>query len=311
MGDDWQAIAVRFGLYLDLMLLFGVPLFGLYAFRRHERALFARRPLGGLLAATGIFGVALSVLGMAVMAKSMSGAEDYASVERHVYEMVVMQTDVGISWLVRMGALALAICAAVFLGRWPTFRLSAIAVPGAVALASLAWTGHGAMDDGAKGLLHLSADILHLLAGAAWVGALVMFVLLSVRASFAAADRAELLSRMLGAFANIGTVIVVTLVITGASNYWLISEGALRALVSTDYGVLMLVKLSLFVLMLGLAAAHRYLLSPRLVGALRHGSASEALAALRRSLAVEFTAATGILMLVAWLGTLSPSVASG
>jgi putative copper resistance protein D len=305
MGD-WQAIAVRFGLYLDLMLLFGVPLFGLYALRHHERALFAGRHLGRLLAATGVLGVVLSLLGMAVMARSMSGAEDYASIERHVYEMVVMHTDAGLAWLVRIAALAVAICAAAGLRALPTLWLSVIAATGAVALSSLAWAGHGAMDDGAKGYFHLSNDILHLIAAASWVGAVATFVLLSKRTRLAAADQVELLSRVLKGFASMGTLIVLTLGITGVINYGLINGWTLRDLTSTTYGVLLLVKLSLFVLMLGLAAANRYLLGPRLEVALRNGPVAGAATALRRSLIVEFAVATTIVMLVAWLGTLSP-----
>jgi putative copper resistance protein D len=306
MGDDWQAIAVRFGLYLDLMLLCGVPLFGLCSLPHRERAAWAGSRLGALLAATGMLGVALSLVGMAVMAKSMVGAEDYASMERHVYEMVVMQTNVGLSWLVRMGALAAAICAALWLRPWPTLWLSATAGLGAVALASLVWAGHGAMDDGAKGLLHLSADILHLLAAAAWVGALAIFVRLSARARTGDPDQMALLGRLLNGFAGMGTLIVATLVITGAINYWLINGWALRTLTTTAYGVLLMCKLLAFVLMLGMAASHRYRLGPGLEAALRDGGAPAAVTALRRSLTMEFAVATIVLFLVAWLGTLSP-----
>jgi len=306
MGDDWQAIAIRLGLYLDLMLLFGVPLFGLFALRRHERTSFAGSRMGGLLAATGMLGVALSLLGMAVMARSMSGAEDYASVEQHVYEMVMLHTNVGLAWLVRMGALFAAICAALWLRRWPTLWLSAITVSGAVALSSLAWAGHGAMDEGAKGYLHLSIDILHLLAAAAWVGSLAIFVLLAVRARFVDSDRIELLSRALNGFAGMGTLIVATLLITGAINYWLINGWVLQTLTSTTYGTLLMWKLLVFVLMLGLAAANRYRLSPGLETAMRHGGVPKAVTEVRRSLAVEFAAAIVVLSLVAWLGTLSP-----
>src|SRR4051795_13262651 len=47
-------------------------------------------------------------------------------------------------------------------------------------VASLAWAGHAAAnaDSDAKGLFHLISDVLHLVAAAAWVGALVPFALL-------------------------------------------------------------------------------------------------------------------------------------
>lgn len=38
MADDWLNIALRFGLYLDLTILFGVSLFGVQALRPDHRA---------------------------------------------------------------------------------------------------------------------------------------------------------------------------------------------------------------------------------------------------------------------------------
>ncbi|TWI49269.1 putative copper resistance protein D [Pseudomonas duriflava] len=57
------------------------------------------------------------------------------------------------------------------------------------------------------------------------------------------------------------TVIVVVISLTGITNYWLIVGPTLSGLVSSMYGQLLLVKLALFVLMLGLAAANRFHLS--------------------------------------------------
>jgi putative copper resistance protein D len=162
------------------------------------------------------------------------------------------------------------------------------------------------MDDGARGVLHLSADILHLVAAAAWVGALAMFVLLAARARPDSPDRIKLLGSALHGFATMGVLIVATLVITGAINHWLISGLAFGALISTPYGVLLMCKLLGFALMLGMAATNRYLLGPGLEMALRNGDASRAMTALRRSLTIEFAAASVVLFLVAWLGTLSP-----
>src|SRR3546814_12018793 len=53
---------------------------------------------------------------------------------------------------------------------------------GGVALTSLAWTGHGAMDQGSIGWVHLSADIVHLLAAGAWIAAILALGTLLLRA---------------------------------------------------------------------------------------------------------------------------------
>ncbi|MFX5578711.1 CopD family protein, partial [Acinetobacter baumannii] len=61
-----------------------------------------------------------------------------------------------------------------------------------------------------------------------------------------------------------GTLIVGSLVITGALNYWLIVGPTVTGLFSSPYGQLLIAKLGLFGLMLALAAANRYRLSPLL-----------------------------------------------
>ncbi|KAK0338878.1 hypothetical protein LTR94_036782, partial [Friedmanniomyces endolithicus] len=54
-------------------------------------------------------------------------------------------------------------------------------IAAAAALATLAWNGHGAASEGSTGWLHLTADILHLLAAGLWVGALFGLLLLMAR----------------------------------------------------------------------------------------------------------------------------------
>jgi putative copper resistance protein D len=78
---------------------------------------------------------------------------------------------------------------------------------------------------------------------------------------------------------------------------------------------LLLAKLALFGLMLALAAANRWRLTPALAAAVAGGDAEDidtdpdaALAAMRRSLIIEALAALAILALVAWFGTLEPFV---
>ena len=106
-------------------------------------------------------------------------------------------------------------------------------------------------------------------------------------------------------FAVAGSIIVALIVVTGFINVWMIVgvEGALR-LPTTLYGKLLIAKLALFVAMLGLAAANRWRLTPRLAWASDNDVGG--VRALRISIALETGAALLILALVAWLGTLSP-----
>lgn len=51
---------------------------------------------------------------------------------------------------------------------------------GGLAAASFAWTGHGGIGAGVLGPAHLLADIIHLLAATAWIGALPVLALLAL-----------------------------------------------------------------------------------------------------------------------------------
>src|SRR3546814_9999222 len=68
---DMVAIAVRLGLYLDLMLLFGLPMFGLYTLRGNERESGSVLRFRSVLASIALAGIGLSILGMMVLAASI------------------------------------------------------------------------------------------------------------------------------------------------------------------------------------------------------------------------------------------------
>lgn len=305
--DDWVSIAIRFALYVDLLLLLGVPAFALM----NRTTLLSRsgpglnvRPfvLGGALT-----GLLLSALSMLVLAKAMSGVAQFSELSQHVFEMILTGTDVGVAWVVRVAALSAIIIVTFAFQRYKVSSHGVLAALAALALATTAWSGHGAMDEGARRYPHLIADILHLFAAAVWVGALAAFAVLLRRAKTSSFDQLVGLSRALAGFATAGTLIVVTLILTGAVNYWLTAGPSLSPLVSSQYGLFLLAKLCLFVAMLGLAAANRYRLTPRLERSIDRGDTSAAVKALRNSLVLETGAALLILLLVAWLGVLSPS----
>jgi putative copper resistance protein D len=187
-------------------------------------------------------------------------------------------------------------------------RSMAVPAGAALALATLAWTGHAAATEGAAGLVHRAADIVHLLAAGAWIGALAALVALL----FVPEDRDEDIAtaeQALAAFAGAGSVIVALIVVSGTINSWMIvGVGGLATLPSTLYGQLLIAKLALFVAMLGHAAVNRWRLTPALERARAAGEAALAVRAIRISVVSELAAAATILALVAWLGTLEPGV---
>ena len=304
MEPDWPLIGVRFALYAVLAGLFGLSTFSLYGLIGGERgSALALRPW--LVVSAG-FALLLSLFSIVLMASAMAGTPLWP-IDQATIMALLTGSAIGAAWMVRITALLLALIAAVFAadrGAWLAF----IALASGVALASLAWTGHGAMDEGATGWLHLAADILHLVAAGVWVGALLGLILLVSRPT-ARVDAAHLkmTHRALHGFGTIGTIVVGTIVVTGLVNGWLIvGIGNVGWLGATIYGRLLLAKLALFLLMLGLASLNRYMLTPALEASIAGADHRGALGALRASLAVEITCVVTILALVAWLGTLEP-----
>lgn len=304
---DAVSVAIRFALYLDLAALFGLAAFGLYGLRGDERRSGAALAFRPLLAALGLLGLLFSAVGLATLAAAMIGAPlrevDLASVRT-----ILSETAVGTAWIVRMAALGLVLVLVLASGARPKLLLAGSATAGGAALGSLAWAGHGAMHEGAIGVLHLSADILHLLAAGIWVGALVALVLLVFRRSDrVTAGHLQLSHRALEGFSLVGALVVGTLVVTGVANLlFLVEFEQLTRLPATLYGQLLVAKLLAFAAMLGLAAANRFRLVPAFERALAADDYRSALDALRTSLAVETTGVIAILALVAWLGTLEP-----
>jgi len=225
---------------------------------------------------------------------------------------VLSETDFGHDWMVRF-AIAGSLAAAL---PWltPSRRTSSRrTLPVAIVLAAglvgtLAWAGHAAGTSGIEGDLHLTADVLHLVSAAAWVGALIPFALL-LRA---ARDEREANSLAVAQdavrrFSTLGVASVGTLVASGLVNSWVLT-GSLRAMVGTDYGRLLLVKVALFLVMLSAAAVNRLWLTPRLVDAPNHSVTRHSLRQIERNSFFEARLAGIIIIIVGVLGTMQPGL---
>ncbi|MEG0446930.1 MAG: copper homeostasis membrane protein CopD [Comamonas sp.] len=305
MTEDWLTIVLRLALYLDMAAAFGVALFGVYALGHDERSLAISRRYRIYVGVFAVMGLGLSIIGMTRLAKALSGAQNYSELSAPLVQMLVLDTPMGLAWCVRILALLLCVLMTV-LTLTPARRFAAMTASSGVALSTLAWAGHGAVDDGIRGFIHLASDIAHLWAAGAWVGALLAFLILAMMKAGAAQDSVQILSRTSNGFARIGTLIVLVLTVSGILNYLLIAGPVLEPLVSTLYGRLLLGKLALFGGMLALAAANRFSLNPALAASLKTGNHGQAVAKLRQSLFTEATLAVLVLASVAWLGMLSP-----
>lgn len=277
-------VIVRFLQTAAAMIVCGSGLFFIYA-QRPLRIAWARALLlvVALVGATGTFGwLLLQTISLSDGPLSAAALLD-----------VMFGTGFGRASGVRL--LAFFIAAGSVL---KSIRLSVAAVAGAVASASLAWSGHGASDGGVAGVVHQGADVIHLMAAAIWTGALVGLVWLAAEARADAVWGMEGLRRGLERFSGIGPLLVSALVASGLLNSWfVIGPAHALDLPATPYGQLLLLKLAAFVGMLGLAALNRWVLTPRLDGDMRP---------IALSVIAETTLALLIIGLIASLGTLSP-----
>jgi len=213
--------------------------------------------------ASVVTGIASGVAWLALAAASMSGLNVAEALERSTLGLVLTATTFGHAWLVRAG-LAVALCALLFaLAKSPPHRAAfggmlAMLLVAAAYLGALAWSGHAAAGEGFDGDVEIVADVVHLLAAGAWLGALPALVFL-LRREPGVAEAARATRR----FSTLGAVCVSLLVAGGAVNSWYL-VGDVPSLVGTSYGRLLLAKLALFGAMLVLAMANRWYLSVRL-----------------------------------------------
>jgi putative copper resistance protein D len=293
--ETWTAIGLRFAAYVDLMLLVGLLMgsgLGRYAPAINPRLI-------GWAAAFGLF---VTVGQFLATCLSMTG-DDIAALDQETLTFLAFDTPMGVSHIVRATALGLLVILASN-GRAGRPIEAVLAI---TALGSLAWSGHAAASEAAIGWVHRSSDIVHLVAGAVWIAALVMLTRLLIT-SMDARETAVHALAALERFSAIGAVVVTAIAVTGLINLLaIVGIGGLTSVFANEYGRLLLLKLALFLMMLGLAGLNRWRLVPRLRATLDEKGSEAVLKTLRRTIAAETSLAFVVLAVVAMLGTISPS----
>jgi putative copper resistance protein D len=124
----------------------------------------------------GLLGAILSgVPWLILTAESMSGQPLDQLASQGVLWTVLSQTDFGRDWLLRfivacvLGGLCVHFLSAE--GMKSLWVKAVTVILAAALVGSLAWAGHAIGGRGVEGLLHPAADVLHLIAAAAWTGA--------------------------------------------------------------------------------------------------------------------------------------------
>ena len=312
-------IAARAVHFVATTMVVGALLFAVFVFdpavRKIGEAAVTPR-LRRLLAWIVGAGLALALVSgaawLVLLSAEISGQPLSAMIASDVVPTVLTQTQFGHVWQVRLGLGALLALAMVLnhRQRWRTSRVAA-GIKAALAaglVGSLAWAGHAGADEGTNGIIHVVADVLHLIAAAAWLGALVPLAVLFVSAwhSRDARDAALTLAATLR-FSTLGVISVATLLTTGIVNTWFLA-GSIPALVGTDYGRLLLVKIALFAAMVGLASINRLTLTPAFARDPAADRGRYALQQLARNSALETSLGVLILVIVGVLGTTPPGL---
>jgi putative copper resistance protein D len=233
-----------------------------------------------------VAGASLLLAGLLSLGWLLAESRDMAGAVSEV-GVVLQQSVFGHLVAARLALLALA--GLLLLRRWHAMAT----LVAACAVASQAGHDHAWAMAGGPSLLLLS-NVVHVLAGGAWLGGLVPLLLVVAAASPAMAAVA---SRR---FAALGTLCVVLLAATA-----LLQASTMVAswagLFHTAYGWVICAKLALLLSLVGLAARNRFLLTP----ALARGGAKPALL---RSIAIETAAGLLIVLAAALLTSLQPAM---
>ena len=280
-----------------------------FAGKRADLPALVRSRLGAMAWVGLLLVVVSGAAWLVLLAQQISDGTLTAVLWDGIVWIVLTKTGFGTDWAVRFGLVVLlTVSLPMGTARAGAFRQSVAVGAAAALVGALGFAGHAAAGAGIEGLVHLAADIVHLVAAAAWVGALVPLAMLLHAAGRDPDQPAMAFARKATQrFSALGVASVGALLATGIVNTWALA-GSVAALFDTGYGRLLMAKIALFLVMVGVAAVNRRVLTPRLVQELDPAAAHSALRRLRNNSLIEAAIAVVILIIVGMLGTLPPGL---
>ncbi|KAB0520663.1 MULTISPECIES: copper homeostasis membrane protein CopD [Pseudomonas] len=214
---------------------------------------------------------------------SMAGRWD-AALQPATVQLVLGKTFFGQVWVWHL--LLNLLLVIVLVKPWPMMRLPVIAL----LLATLAPVGHGAMLDGLSGRLLILNQVVHLVCVGAWLGGLLLLVLI-LRQSPPVA-----LEPILRRFSGVGYGLVAGLLVTGLINVRVLTGQLWPTPLFNGFALILLIKVLLVLGMLALALLNR----------LRIERCEERLGSLKASVKLEWVLGIAAVAAVSLLGTLPP-----
>jgi copper resistance protein D len=234
---------------------------------------------------------------------NMSGLPLTCAFSAPSWQAVLFETEFGRVWGFRLGLIALAFLLVSLALTQHEARRSLILVLwflSVVLLVSLTWISHAAAARVQP--LGLLGDALHLCAAGAWIGGLAPLAIFLTRAR-ASFTLGKCTAPVLRRFSTLSLCCVSVLAVSGISNSWLL-VGSIQALFTTRYGWLLLLKLTLFGILVSFGVRNRFVIKTKLLKAL---SGSDMLVQLRRNVISEACLGLAVVIIAACLGITPPA----
>ena len=262
--------------YVGLMVAAGLALFLALVLPRSWEGTQTRARLRRLLsyaAGAGAIGIVLQVAVASVYGQGLELADVVSS-----FDPTLVRNELWSAVLVLAG---LGVVLGSASDAPPDRARGRLLVGGAVlALAGPSLVGHTRTFD--PSVLLVTADVLHLVAGATWLGGLVGLVV-SLRAL---AGREVLAATTLARFSTLAGGLLLAVAAAGTFLAWRI-VGSWSGLVDTRYGWLLLVKVGIALLVAALGGWNRWRTLPAVVRAVGFGDRERAAAAVTRTVRIE------------------------
>ncbi|MBW1246559.1 copper homeostasis membrane protein CopD [Pseudomonas tolaasii] len=280
-------VLCRFLHFIVVLLMFGACVFRPLLLGKELQPVLDRQLLR-LTRGLAWVGLGSGVAWLLLITASMAGTWD-AALQPATVQLVLGNTFFGQVWAWHLLLNLLLVIA--LIKPWQAVRLPLIAL----LLATLAPVGHGAMLNGLSGQLLILNQVVHLVCVGAWLGGLLLLVLVLRLPNRLA------LEPVLRRFSGVGYGLVAGLLVTGLINVRVLTGQLWPTPLFDGFALILLIKVLLVLGMLALALLNR----------LRIERCEERLGSLKASVMLEWLLGISAVAAVSLLGTLPPMVMAG
>lgn len=232
-----------------------------------------KRFVGLAFLCLALLGVA-ALAGLVLQTSTVLDASVAQSFAPSNFWKILSQTAYGTPWFLQIAALTAIFVIVLLIARRKS-EASLNSAPGAptlwrtglffsaLLLGTLSLTGHAWAAQKVYALA-VASDWLHLVAAGVWVGGVFQLALILPKsvAAFSSLARLSVLAGVIPRFSALAVAATLLLALTGIYNSW-IHLSSVRDLINTPYGITLLVKILLFLLMLPLGGFNRFFIRPR------------------------------------------------